>query len=96
MAISAEEGRFLRSWEEQRHGGKKVYVATYTFGLTFLIFLCAVALGLFMNLPFVKLYVLIAIAIGSVAGAFFLSIIMWNQKQKKFRQIVNREVAASN
>ena len=96
MAISAEERRFLRSWEEQRHGGKRVYVATYTFGLTFLIFLCAIALGLFMNLPFVKLYVLIAIAIASVVGAFLLAIFMWSSQQKKFRRIVNREVAASN
>ena len=92
MPISVDERRFLRAWEEQRQGGKNVYVATYTFGLTFVIFLCCIALGLFLNLPFVKLYLLVTIAIGSVVGAFIISILMWNRQQRKFRRIVNREI----
>lgn len=96
MAISADERRFLRAWEDQRQGGKNVYVATYTLGLTLVIFLCCVALGLFLNLPFIRLYLIIGIAIASVISGFALSIIMWNRQQKKFRRIIDREVAASN
>jgi hypothetical protein len=96
MAITAEERRFLRSWEEQRKGGKKVYVAIYTFGLTLVIFLSSIALGLFLNIPFIQLYWLAFIGIASIGGAFGLSILMWNQHQKKFRKIINREMAQSN
>ncbi|MES2647675.1 MAG: hypothetical protein V4717_12410 [Bacteroidota bacterium] len=95
MAISSDERRFLRSWEEQREGGKAGYVATYTFGLTFVIFLSSIAVGLFANLPFVKLYVLVIISIVSLVGAFIISIVMWNTKQKRFRDIINRELTES-
>jgi len=96
MAITAEERRFLRSWEEQRKGGKKVYVAIYTFGLTLVIFLSSVALGLFLSIPFISLYWLTTIGIVSVVGAFGSSVLMWNRQQKKFRRIINREMAQSN
>jgi hypothetical protein len=95
MAISSDERRFLRSWEEQREGGKAGYVATYTFGLTFVIFLSSIAVGLFANLPFIKLYLLVIISVASLVSAFFISVVMWNTKQKRFRDIINRELADS-
>lgn len=95
MAISSDERRFLRSWEEQREGGKAGYVATYTFGLTFVIFLSSIAVGLFANLPFIKFYLLIIISVASLVSAFVISVVMWNTKQKRFRDIINRELADS-
>lgn len=96
MAITAAERRFLRSWEEQRKGGKKVYVGTYTFGLTMVIFLSSIALGLFLSLPFIKFFWLTAIAISSVISGFILATLIWKGHQKRFRQIINRELAAAN
>ena len=96
MAITAAERRFLRSWEEQRKGGKKAYVATYTFGLTFLIFLCFVALGLFLSVPFIKASWLIIIGISSVVLAFLIAIMVWSMQQKKWRHIILREMEQSN
>lgn len=96
MAISTAERRFLRGWEEQRKGGKGNYVATYTFAYTLVIFLSSVALALFLNIPFIRKTWLISLAAGSVAGAFVLSNVMWSRFQKKWRDIIDREVAASN
>lgn len=93
MAISSEERRFLRSWEEQRNGGKWQYVGIYTIGFTVMLFLGSVALGLFMSLPFVKLKLLIGIAVGSVGGAFLLSLAIWGHHQKRFHKIIKREIA---
>lgn len=96
MAITAAERRFLRSWEEQRRDGKKAYVATYTFGLTFLIFLCFVALGLFLSVPFIKATWLIIIGISSVVLAFLIAMMAWSMHQKKWRQIILREMEQAN
>lgn len=96
MALSTAERRFLRGWEEQRKGGKWAYIGTYTFGLTFLIFLCSIALGLFMNLPFIEPFWISIMAVVAFAGAIILSFIMWDQGQKKFRRIINRETASNN
>ena len=96
MAITVAERRFLRSWEEQRKGGKKAYVATYTFGLTFLIFHCFIALGLFLNIPFIRLHWIIMIAVSSCILALILSFVIWNIQQKKWRRIITREMEQSN
>jgi protein-S-isoprenylcysteine O-methyltransferase Ste14 len=94
MAISTDERRFLRSWEEQREGGKWTYVGTYTFGFTIMLFLGSIALGLFMSLPFVKPIWLILISIFSVVGGFLLSIGVWQHNERKFRKIIKRETSA--
>ena len=96
MAITPAERRFLRSWEEQRQGGKAGFVATYTFGYTLVIFISGIALGLFLNIPFIRFNWLLIMAISSIGGAFLISLIMWSRQQQKWRTIINREVAASN
>jgi hypothetical protein len=96
MAITPAERRFLRSWEEQRNGGKAGYVATYTFAYTFVIYLTGIALGLFLNIPFIRFKWLVMMAIASIAGAFIISMVVWKRQQKKWRNIINRETAASN
>ena len=96
MAITPAERRFLRSWEEQRNGGKAGYVATYTFAYTFVIFLTGIALGLFLNIPFVRFKWLKMMAIGSVLLALIISMLVWHRQQKKWRNIINREMEASN
>ena len=96
MAITPAERRFLRSWEEQRQGGKAGFIATYTFGYTLVIFISGIALGLFLNIPFIRFSWLLIMAISSIGGAFLIALIMWSRQQQKWRTIINREVAASN
>ena len=96
MAITPAERRFLRSWEEQRNGGKASYVATYTFAYTLVIYLTGIALGLFLNIPFIRFLWLMLMAMVSIAGAFLISMMIWKRQQKKWRSIINRELTASN
>jgi cyanate permease len=96
MPVSNTEKRFLKNWEEQRKGGKKVFVAIYTFGLFFLIFLCTAALGLFLSIPFVKASWLIAIAIFAIVGGFLTALLMWSRQEKKYRVISERLQAEAN
>lgn len=94
MALSPEERRFVKNWEDQRRGGKASFVGTYTFGLFFLLYLTFIALGLFSALPFIKFHWLAVIAVVSLIGAIMLSFFLWNWQQKKFRTIIKREIKA--
>lgn len=96
MPLSAGDKRFLKNWEEQREGGKKVFVSIYSVGLTILIFLCAVALGLFMNLPFIKLKIIEIIGASSVVAAIALSFFIWYRQEKKYRRLSDELKAESN
>ncbi len=95
MALSPDERRFLKSWEEQRKGGKASFVGVYTFGLFILFYLASIALGLFSGVPFIKLIWLSLIGVGALVGAFVLSLVLWSWQQKKFSAIIRRELAAS-
>jgi len=94
MAISKEERRFLRSWEEQRQDGKRSFVLTYTIGLFILYFMIGVAIGLFSGLPFIKVWLLLGWGLSSLLLAFISSFLYWRQKEKKFTQIIQREMKA--
>ena len=95
MAISPEERRFLKSWEEQRRGGKKSFVGVYTFGLFILFYMAFVAVGLFSGWPFLKASWLVLMAFAALAGALGLSLFLWSFQQKKFTAIIRREMTAS-
>ena len=93
MPISTEERRFIRYWEEQRKGGKASYVATYTVGYFIVVFMSGVAIGLFTGLRFVTAPLLIGLAIVSLLLAILLGFYQFSQGQKKFRKIIQREIA---
>ena len=92
MAISQEERRFLRSWEEQREDGKRSYVTTYTIGFFVLYFMAGVAAGLFSGLPFIKVGLLLGWAAGAVVLAFITARFIWHRQEKKFTAIIRREM----
>jgi hypothetical protein len=94
MAISADERRFLRYWEEQSKGGKWNFVPVYSLGFFIMLFMAGVAVGLFLNLPFVRLGWLVGLGIISVVGAFALALGLWHHQYRKFRQIIQREMGA--
>jgi Flp pilus assembly protein TadB len=91
MPLTSAERRFIRSWEEQRNGGRPAFVALYTMAYFFVAFLCSVALALFLSLPVIKIVWLVAIAVFSLVLAFGLASLSWKQKQKRFSGIIRRE-----
>ncbi len=93
MALSPEERRFLKSWEEQRKGGKVSFVGIYTFGLFILFYMGFIVVGLFSGWPFLKAIWLIIMALCSLFGALFFSHFLWRNQQKKFSSIIRRELA---
>jgi hypothetical protein len=92
MAITADERRFLRFWEDQRKGGRGSFLIAYGVGLFFLIYMGFVAIGLFSGFPFVKLLWLLLIGLISFCGSLVWSFYIWNSLQKRFKSIVKREV----
>ena len=92
MSISASERRFIRNWEEQRKGGKGSFIAIYTFGYTIIIFMTGVAIGLFTSLRFVTLPLLLGMAVTALVAGIGLAIFMYSRNQKKFRNIIQREI----
>jgi hypothetical protein len=93
MAITNDERRFLRSWEEQRTGGKSSYIATYTFGWFIVLFMMGVALGLFSGLRLVNARIILVWSLISAVGAVALSWWMWQRNQRRFRSIIKRVIA---
>ncbi len=96
MPLTASDKRFLKYWEEQREGGRKIFVVIYSVGLTVLVFLSAVALGLFMNLPFIKFDILGIVAISSVVSAIALSFFIWHRQEKKYQRLLDQFKSESN
>jgi hypothetical protein len=89
--ISPEEKRFIRSWEEQRDGGKWSYYALYTFVGGFIITLLTYILLLWLlQIRVPRPYWLIP-AIGLLAGAI-ISVIVWRFNERRFKGIIRREV----
>ncbi len=92
MAITADERRFLRYWEDQRKGGRSSFLIAYGVGLFILIYMGFVAIGLFSGFPFVKLTWLMLIGLMAVCGSLVWTFYIWNSRQKKFKGIIKREV----
>ncbi len=94
MALSPDERRFIKNWEEQRKGGKLSFIGVYTFGLFILLYMGIVAMGLFSGVAFVKVEWLGIAGIIALIGAISISLLLWRTQQKKFTKIVKREIAA--
>lgn len=92
MAISTNERRFLRSWEEQREGGKWPFIGVYSFGLTILFFIGSIAVGLFTGIPFIQWHWLLLMIAGSIVLAFVVALFIWWRYQRRFYAIVQREL----
>ncbi len=92
MPLTDDERRFIRNWEEQRKGGKMVFIPIYTFGFFIIIFMSGVALGLFTGVRFIKISWLSLLGAGALVGGFLLSFVLWNRSQRKFQRIITREI----
>ncbi|MCU0388864.1 MAG: hypothetical protein MUE71_09690 [Chitinophagaceae bacterium] len=95
MALSPDERRFLKNWEEQRKDGRTSFVGTYTFGLFILFYMGFIAVGLFAGWPFLKRSWLVLMALGALLTAFGVAWALWKYQQKKFSAIIRRELSQS-
>jgi uncharacterized membrane protein (DUF485 family) len=93
MALSPDERRFIKNWQEQRKDGKASYVGVYTFGLFILFYMAFLAAGLFGGWPFLKVSWLVNMGIAALVSAFLLSQLLWRMHQKRFSRIIQREMA---
>jgi uncharacterized membrane protein len=92
--LSKEERRFIRSWEEQRQGGRRAYYLLYiiagsvilTIGVSFVMAMIRFALP--KNLW--------AIPIISLLIAVFLTHYSWVKNERKFKVLIRRETEAAN
>lgn len=87
--LTANEKRFIKSWEDQRKGGRYKYYLLYiiagTFvGILILSFLAALV-GAFPDR-------LLLIAIGSFSIVTVVTILSWGMSEKKFKSIIQREI----
>ena len=95
MALTPEERRFLKNWEDQKKDGKGSYVGVYTFGLFILFYMGFIAIGLFSGWPFLKAWWLITMAVAALLAAFGIASYLWIAQQKRFSSIIRRELSES-
>lgn len=88
--LSAKEKRFIKYWEEQRTGGRLSYFALYIPVGTFL---CSVITAfLFSMLSIVGREYFVSVAIVSAILSITITILTWQNNERKFKSIIRREV----
>ena len=93
--LSSTEKRFIRYWEEQRTGGKWSYYTLYVIVGTFIATLIlATFLFLFFRDVFGSATFWVALS-GGVVLSSIATILTWSSNEKKFRQIIRREMKES-
>jgi hypothetical protein len=88
--LTATEKRFIKSWEDQRQGGRMKYFLLYILAGTFVGTLVLSFLTLMLNLGFPDNLWLIAI--GSFCIVTIFTVLTWNANEKKFKSIIQREI----
>ncbi|MDA3614992.1 hypothetical protein [Polluticaenibacter yanchengensis] len=88
--ITESEKRFLRYWEEQRTGGKWQFIGIYSFGLTILVFILSIAIGLFMSFSLKSYSQIIITALIAITSGIVLSFCLWSYQEQKFKKIIKR------
>lgn len=91
--LTTKEKRFIKSWEEQRVGGKLKYYLLYILAGTFiatlvLSFLYSIIISAFFHIGFG----LIAVIVISFLLVTFLTITTWDRNEKRFKSIIKREI----
>jgi hypothetical protein len=90
--LSAREKRFIKYWEEQRKGGRYAYYLLYILGGTFIISLLGFILLLFILQFMFKVTMLWAVPVSAFVLAVLLTLMTWQNNERKFKRIIRREV----
>jgi hypothetical protein len=88
--LTASEKRFIKSWEEQRQGGRVKYYLLYILMGTFVATLVLSFLTQVLGLGLPENLVLIVISSFSIVTAG--TVYSWWHNEKKFKGIIQREI----
>src|SRR5437868_6751370 len=88
--LSPKEKRFLKYWNDQKEGGKRSYIITYTIGWAVIIFILPLAasfvIDMYSAFKLCQLPVWAAIIISVLLG-LIVSEYRWNRNEKRARQL---------
>ena len=91
--LTPAEKRFIKYWEEQRTGGKRKYYLLYILGGTFIaVIVLSFLYAIFISPVFSFDTALILILVTGFLVVTLSTVITWNRNEKRFRQIIRREV----
>jgi peptidoglycan/LPS O-acetylase OafA/YrhL len=93
--ITKRERRFIRSWQEQREGGRWSYYLLYTFVGGFIIALVIYILTLWIFQVRVPRPYWVIPAIGVVSSGI-IAVIVWRVNENRLKKIIRREISAGN
>jgi hypothetical protein len=88
--LTSAERRFIKSWEDQRKGGKWKYYLLYMTMGTFIASLVLSFLSVMLRIGFPDKIWLIVTA--SFVVVTVSTILTWNLNEKKFKRIIRREI----
>ncbi len=92
--ITKEERRFLRSWEDQRKGGKLSYFLLYIIAGTIVLTIGVGFVWSMVNFALPK--PLWAIPVTSFVLSSAYAALTWSRGEAKFKRLIKREVEASS
>lgn len=92
--LSAKEKGFKRYWEDQRTGGKWLYISLFTLGWAMMIFftplIVSFVIDIYNFLHLYKLQLWQAILLSVVIG-FALSLYFWTRNEERWQHLVEKE-----
>jgi len=91
--ISAEEKRFVRSWQDQRNGGWASYFIMYSLIGTLVVSLFTFVVMFFFMQIYISVPILVIVPICSYIFSCILAIYYWKKNEKRLKSIIKREVA---
>lgn len=92
--LSTKEQRFKRHWEDQRRGGKWVYIIPFTIGWSLIVFFTPLVISLVIDVyGFFRLYefrLWEAIVFALIIG-FFISNYYWTRNENRWKALIEKE-----
>jgi hypothetical protein len=90
--LSIKEKRFIKSWQDQRKGGRGPYILLYTIvGFLIITILTFVVLLLGISL-FLTPMMLWVVPGSALVTALIIAIGAWQLSESKFKKIIRREI----
>jgi hypothetical protein len=89
--LTPSEKRFIRSWEEQRTGGRWPYYISYTLVNGFIVTILTYIVLLWILQQKIRPPYWLIPTIGFFTGCV-ISIFSWTYSERKFKKIIRREI----
>lgn len=94
--ISAEEKRFIRSWQDQRNGGLMSYFIMYSLIGTLVVSLFTFVVLFFFLQIYISVPILIIVPVSSYILSCIVTYYVWKKNEKRLKTLIKREVEAGH